>query len=162
MRTDIDPGIVALFGGETRVLTLAALANSERPLTGYRVTKLTGLQPTKVYDELRRLASAEVVRAWPVDNGRANKVWTISDPDLRAFVRKRVRLVSAAEWAREVDERVRRRKPIASGDLGIDLSRYRANPSAVPNRREFERPASKDRALASAGLRVSRRKNLRR
>jgi hypothetical protein len=158
MRRDVDPRIISLFRGETRVLTLAALSNAGGPLTGYRVTKLTGAQPTKVYEELRQLASSGIIKEATTERGRRG--WEISDPDLQSFFKRRVRVFSAEAWTRAVDERVRRRKAIP--DPLLDLSRYRANPGAVPNRKEFERSPGKDRILAAAGLRPSRRHNLRR
>ncbi len=160
MSANVDPGIVSLFGGETRVLTLAALSNSTSPLTGYRVTKLTGVQPTKVYEEIRRLANSGIVTKQVTENGRTG--WVVSDPYLRSFFRERVRLLSAEGWKRELEARVRQQKPIPLEVLNLDLSRYKANPSGVPNRKEFERPALKDQILAAAGLQVSRHGKLRR
>ena len=156
MSARVDPALVALFGSENRALTLAALANSSLPLTGYRVARITGTQPIKVYAELRRLGKSGLVRESPTAGGRMG--WTLEDPDVRSLLRRRARISWGEDWNREVGERIltRSRSPRLVG--AIDLSKYRAEPERVPNRSEFERPTGKDAALSSEGLQVSRRR----
>jgi hypothetical protein len=148
----IDPGVVALFGSETRATTLGALANAGRPLTAYRIAKMTGTQVIKTITELRRLEKAGIVMTAPTDRGRT--AWILLDPSLRDFFRRRVRVVWSVDWDREVGRRVARRR--SSPRIRIDLSRLQPSPDVVPNREEFLRPLEKDRILARGGLRTSR------
>jgi len=159
MAVDVDPGIVTLFGGETKVLTLAALSSASQPLTGYRVTKLTKAQPTKVYDEIRRLAKAGFISERQTSAGRRG--WIVSDPDLRSLFRRRVRLLWNEDWSKTLDQKPKLRKSDLDRVLSLDVTQYRPNRSAIPNPEEFARPAAKDSALASAGLKTSRRRNRR-
>jgi hypothetical protein len=80
MLSDVDPGMVALFGSQNRALVLAALANASGPLSGYRVAMIFGGQKIKVNAELDRLAQAEIVSKRRMMNGRPG--WTLEDPDL--------------------------------------------------------------------------------
>jgi len=153
MPTKIDPSVVALFGSRTRAATLGALANAGQPLTAYRVAKMTGTQVIKAITELRRLEKAGVVATAPTGRGRTG--WVLSDRSLQDFFRRRVRIVWSADFEREVDRRVGRRT--SSRQVRIDLSRFVPSPDAVPNRSEFTRSLVKDRILARAGLRTSRR-----
>jgi len=54
VKTDADPALLSLFGSQTRLLTMAVLANADEALTGYRVAKIAGLPREKVYPELRK------------------------------------------------------------------------------------------------------------
>jgi hypothetical protein len=159
MMADVDPGMVSLFGGETRVRTLAALSSSSQPLTGYRVTRLTGVQPTKVYEELRRLAKTGVVAEQATLNGRMG--WIVTDPDVRSLFRRRVRIFWEVDRQTELANRVRNRDSPEQALASFSLMGYRRSPNTVPNQSEFVRPAAKDISLASAGLRVSRRRGRR-
>jgi hypothetical protein len=149
----VDPGVVALFGSETRAATLGALANAGQPLSAYRLAKITGSQVIKTTTELRRLEGAGFVSRAVTPRGRPG--WVIPDGPLRDLLRRRVRILWSADWDRQVAGRIRRRT--ATPRLRIDLSRFPANPKGVPNRAEFIRAVGKDRALARAGLRTSRR-----
>jgi len=153
MPPKIDPSVVALFGSQTRAATLGALANAGQPLTAYRVAKVTGTQVIKVITELRRLEQAGVVATAPTDRGRTG--WVLSDRSLQDFLQRRVRIVWAADFGREIDRRIARRT--SPRRLRIDLSRFVPSPESVPNREEFTRSPEKDRILARAGLRTSRR-----
>jgi len=150
----VDPGVVALFGSETRAAALGALANAGQPLSAYRVAKITGSQLIKTTAELRRLESAGFVSRATTLRGRPG--WILPDGPLRELLRRRVRIVWSTDWDRQVAGRARGRG--ASPRLRIDLSKFAANPLGVPNRAEFIRPIGKDRALARAGLRTSRGK----
>jgi hypothetical protein len=153
MLSKIDPGVVALFGSETRAATLGALANSGQPLTAYRVAKMTGTQVIKAITELRRLEKAGVVDRAPTVRGRTG--WVLSDRSLQDFLRRRVRIVWSADWDREVGRRIARRT--YSRRVRVDLSQFVPTPESVPNQAEFTRSPAKDRLLARAGLRTSRR-----
>jgi hypothetical protein len=150
---NVDPGVTALFGSETRAATLGALANEGQPLTAYRIAKMTGGQVIKAITELRRLERAGIVTQAVTERGRVG--WVLPDGSLKDFLRQRIRIVWASDWDREVIERVRRRRN--SSKLRIDLSRFPPAPGAIPNPEEFLRRPEKDRILARAGLRVSRR-----
>jgi hypothetical protein len=157
MSVDVDPGILTLFGGETKVLTLAALSSASQPLTGYRVTKLTKAQPTKVYAEIRRLANAGFLTERPTLGGRRG--WIVSDPDLRSLFRRRVRLLWNEDLSKTLDEAPKLKGSDSDRVLKLDVTRYRPNRGSIPNPKEFVRPLSKDAALAAAGLRTTRRGN---
>jgi hypothetical protein len=149
----VDPGVVALFGSETRAATLGALANAGQPLTAYRIAKMTGGQVIKSITELRRLERVGIVARALTDRGRTG--WVLADGSLKDFLRQRVRIVWASDWDREVVKRVGRRR--TSPQLRIDLSRFVPAPGSVPNPEEFARSPDKDRTLARAGLPLSRR-----
>jgi len=158
MEGRIDPGIVALFGSETRAATLGALASAGQPLTAYRIARITGAQVVKTVTELRRLERAGFVAEAPTDRERTG--WVLVDPRLRDFLRRRVRIVWSVDWDRAVEGRIRSRKPQLRPR--IDLSRFVPNPRGVPNPDEFVRAADKDRILSRLGLPVSRRSKTRR
>jgi hypothetical protein len=153
MPSKVDPGVVSLFGSETRAATLGALANAGEPLTAYRIAKMTGTQVIKAITELRRLEKAEVVDRTPTERGRTG--WILSDRSLRDFLRRRVRIVWSADWNREAEKRIARRT--SSRGPRVDLAQFVPNPESVPNQGEFTRSPEKDRLLAKAGLRTSRR-----
>jgi hypothetical protein len=158
MEASIDPGVISLFGSRLRAATLGALANSRQPLTAYRVAIVTGSQVIKVITELRRLEQSGFVER--SETGARGAGWSLPDPDLRDFLRRRVRLVWWDDWNEQVAFRVRRSASVPR--TRVDLSRFRPEPHAVPNRREFLRRPGKDRLLAKAGLPVSRRTAARR
>ncbi len=153
MTPKIDPSVVALFGSRTRAATLGALANAGQPLTAYLVAKMTGTQVIKAITELGRLEQAGVVATAQTGRGRAG--WTLTDPSLQEFFRRRVRIVWSADFGREVDRRIARRASPCRPR--IDLSKFVPSPESVPNREEFTCSPEKDRILARAGLRTSRR-----
>lgn len=158
MDTLIDPDIVELFGGRTRASVLGILANAGRPLTAYRVSRIAGAQLTKVGAELRRLERAAIARQVPPSEGGPG--WIMIEPSLREMLRRRVRIVWLPDWDAQVGRRALRTR---SGPRPrIDLNRYRPDPSAVPNRREFVRPPEKDRVLVAVGLPPSRSRRRRR
>ena len=141
---DIDPGLAALFGSEQRARTLAVLANSSRPLTGYRVAKETGDERTKVYAQIRRLAAVGIIVGKPTSRGKPG--WTIADPNLRALLRRAVRLVLEEDWLASATERDRR-----SGSI---FARLRSMPHATPAKgwqpkhpERFRRSPKKDEIL---------------
>jgi DNA-binding PadR family transcriptional regulator len=95
---EIDGALAALFGSDTRLRSLAVLANARHPMTAYRVAKVGGVRPTKAYPELHRLEKAGVV-----SSGRSG--WTLRDRDVALLLRKRVRIVWEEDWFRGKAER---------------------------------------------------------
>jgi len=138
MAIHLDKGLVALFGSETRVSVLAVLAGASRPFTGYRVAKISGVQPIKVYSELRRLRDAGFVREVPSG-------WELSDPQVRRLVGDRVRIVWSEDWETGETERGRRaEKVVTESRPWFDTSRYAPNPAvAARYAKEIERPPEK-------------------
>ena len=144
MPTDIEPALTSLFGSRTRLLTLAVLANSSEPLTGYRIAKLASLPREKVYPELRKGAKAGLV-------AKVGKGFRLTDPDVRALLQKRVRIRWDEEWDRA--------RPGWNETAVRDLRKIQVSLSAVPlynpqNRippaalRELQRDPAKNRILS--------------
>ncbi len=95
---EIDAALSGLVGSETRLRVLAVLANAQRPLTGYRVAKTGAASISKVYAELERLATSNLV----IHSARG---WSIKDQDVAALLRKRVRIVDSEDWFRDKPKR---------------------------------------------------------
>jgi len=148
-----DPRLIAFCGSETRVSTLGVLANSSEPLTGYRVSKLAGVQPIKVYRELDRAVAAGIVR-------KGARGYVLSDPDLRALLQKRVRVSWSESWYASEGERGKRASRVgALSAKWVDSSRYEANPAvAARYATEFERPPEKADFAAREGVVISRKR----
>lgn len=149
----VDPGLAALFGSEDRVRTLAALANAEAPLTAYRVASMMGMQPPNVYRELRRLLQFNEVERIRTPQGTNG--WRVVDADVRALLRRRLRVV----WSQDLIRGARERSEQAalsvqkSSETPLDLSQFtRGRPlRAVDARRRQQ----KDTVLAKAGASTS-------
>ena len=160
MPLDVDPKVVTLFGNAARVRTLAALAGSDRPLTGYRVAQMTGENPSKTYTELRRLVG-DIVESVPVGRGLG---WVLRDPDIRSLMRRRVRIGTFGLLEKERrSSPSRTEKSVRRLAGSVNLSQYRGwNPpaAALEVLKEFERPTEKDRTLRKMGLRVSYREGV--
>lgn len=144
---DVDRSLVALFGSETRVRTLAVLASAFRPMTAYRVGKVGSIPMPKVYREIDRLAESRLV-------GREGDGWVLLDPDVRTLFRKRVPIHWAGDWLAERARRLPKQRAL------FELLRRTAHarPPANWEPREperFSRPSSKDKALRDLGLRAS-------
>lgn len=150
MPNQIDSGLQAVFGSETRTKLLGALADSKEPQTGYFLSKKIRVNPSKVYRELRRLRDTGILGMRQNDSGYTK--YFLADDDLRRFLLRRVRLTSTREWfslervqeRREVYERLKKSK--------VELPVSVPDPESVPNREEFERVPEKDRALRRIGL----------
>jgi hypothetical protein len=155
----IDPSLATVFGGVTRSRTLAVLSNASTPMTGYRVSVTAGLQPIKTSLELRRLNRAGIVTEQLTAEGRMG--WVLADADLRNFFRRRMRISWLQDWDNDVSQRAAWGKTVAERVGRVDLGKYSPDQRLVPNRSEFDRPASKDRALSRAGLPTSRRRRSR-
>lgn len=154
MTPQIDPAMTALFGSRTRALTLAVLANSDEPLTGYRIAKVAGLPREKVYPQLRKAVSTGIVRS-------QSKGYTLEDADLRRLLRNRIRI----RWLDEMQRSREARFGSAESDLrriGTSLDGIVTyNPdNRIPKAalQELRRDPQKNRVLRSLGLRVSERK----
>jgi hypothetical protein len=155
MEAEVDPGLGSLVGSRARLLTLAVLANSDEPLSGYRIAKIASLPRVKVYPEIRKGIEAGIL-------ARDGQGYRMVDIDLRSMLRKRVRIRWDEEW-----DRARSVRATNSAD---DLERIRASLKGVrlydpKNRvprtaiRELERDPEKNRILRRLNLRPSARKD---
>lgn len=160
MKADVDPSLTSLFGSQTRLLTMAVLANAEEPLTGYRVAKIADLPRAKVYPEIRKGVTTGLLTR--VDEG-----YRMVDSDVRALLRKRIRI----RWDEEWDRARKGWNEQTLGRLGTILASiptdpgylrpkgWRPSPSARKAIREMERLPLKDLILARRGLRTSARED---
>lgn len=158
------PGLGLLFGSEARARVLAVLANAKGPLSGYRISQLSNVQPIKVSQELQRMREAGLVQGQPKE-GRGNE-WVLLDADLRSFLAKRVRVSWSEDWfnarsavkssrsAQELRERINRLP-------APELSKYTWTTGPPALLRDFERTPGKDRVLRKLGLPTSRRQHVR-
>ncbi len=153
MALAVDPGLTALFGSEDRVKTLAALANAEAPLTAYRVASMVGIKPPNVYRELKRLLQFNEVERAPTPEGRDG--WTVTDPDVRTLLRRRLRIVWSRDLIRGARERGERAALSArtSSRTPLDLSKF--TPGRPPSATALRRRIQKDHVLARAGAPTS-------
>jgi len=154
METEIDPALSSFVGSQTRLLTLAVLANTEEPLTGYRVAKIASLPRVKVYPEIRKGIETGIL----VRDGVG---YRMVDTDLRTLLRKRVRIRWDQEWDRA--------RAVQAANVTADLKRIQASLKGIRlydprNRvpaaaiRELERDPEKNRILRRLKLRPSTRK----
>jgi len=148
------------------VLTLAVLANTDEPFTGYRVAKIAGLPPIKVYQELRRALAAGLVQRAPGGAG-----YVLSDPEVRLLLQRRVRIRWEDEW--DVARRGWAQETPRLLAIGLAQTRRRLRddpnylrppgwvppPTARKWDREIRRSPSKDVALRRAGRRTSARED---
>ena len=156
MRAGVDPALLSLFGSQTRLLTMAVLANADESLTGYRIALIAGLPREKVYPELRKGVATRLLVRTP--DG-----YQLIDEDVRRLLRKRVRIRWDKEWDREREgwnERTRDRLDALLASIPRDPAylrprRWKPSVSARAVIREKRRPPSKDRLLRRLGLRTS-------
>lgn len=153
MVLQVDAGLAALFGSEDRVRTLAALANAEAPLTAYRVAAMVGMEPPNVYRELRRLVKVNEVTRVSTPEGRNG--WTVVDPDVRALLRRRLRIVWIQDLSRGARDRERRAVLAMQRSRRdpLDLSKF--TPGRPLTDSEIRRRREKDEVLQRAGARTS-------
>jgi hypothetical protein len=124
---EVDPMLAAFIGSANRVRTLAPIANAASPLTAYRIGWLARVPRTKVYAELRRLSVSGLVRERR--NGSGPSTWTLTDRDVAALLRKRVRIVWSGDLSKSSRERAKRGREIsAQPSSWFDPSKYRRNP----------------------------------
>lgn len=145
-----------LLGSETRVRTLAPIAGSSVPLTGYRIAEIAEIPRTKVYEELANLKAAGWVA---VVRGPSNQtLWQITDPDVRRLLRRRVRIVFTAELARSAQKRASEAKRVMSRSRRVGPPPGLFQPGFRPKSPgDFKRSPEKDAVLAALGLPISRR-----
>ncbi len=155
MGVDVDPALTSLIGSTSRLLTLAVLANADEPLTGYRVAKVANLPRQKVYPELRRSIEAGLVR-------KTASGFTLTDADVRALLRKRVRI----RWDEEWDRARWGRLATPSTELAEILQSLTGTRLYNPKNRipaaalqELEHDPEKNRILRKYGARPSARKD---
>jgi DNA-binding transcriptional ArsR family regulator len=155
----VAPQVAALLGSTNRVRTLAPLANAYRPMTAYRVAQLAGIPRTKVYEELRRLLKAGVVRERR--NRRGSSTWTLLDADMALYLRKKIRISWSGDLASSAPRRLAKERRTAVGLLSnswLDPSKYTPNPVvAARYAQEIERPEGKG-DFAGMTSRVSRKR----
>jgi len=159
MRRDVDASLVSLFGSQTRLLTMAVLANANEPLTGYRVAVIANLPREKVYPLLRKGVATGTLVAGP-------EGFRMIDADVRALLRKRIRIRWDQEWdrARSGWDKETRGKltgllaSIPKDPTYLRPKGWKPSPSARRAIRELERSPSKDALLSSRGLRTSARR----
>jgi DNA-binding PadR family transcriptional regulator len=141
----IPPAFRRLLGGETRAKVLGLLADATDPKTGYELAKAAQSNPSKVYGILRDLMEAGLVQ---VRSDRPGvRRYSLTDPDLRRFLLRHVRITTLQDWfsparAREREASLDRVRPERFMPRKPRIKREQ-----LPNYREFERPPEKDRAL---------------
>ncbi len=135
---------------------LAALANAEAPLTAYRVAFMVGVKPPNVYRELKRLLRFNEVEKAATPDGKEG--WRLVDADVRALLRRRLRVVWSEDLLRGARERGRRASLSIqrSSQVPLDLSMFA--PGRPPGAAAVRRRIEKDRVLAKAGARTSIRR----
>ncbi len=136
MKVEPDPALTQLFGSRTRLLSLAVLANADRPLTGYRVARTAGLSKIKAYEQLR----AALAAGWLVRSGPG---FVMPEGDLRTFLRRRLRI----RWSVDLTaphRTVRRAVPPAGSYGWYDPAKFPPDPRVRARyEREFFRPYGK-------------------
>lgn len=157
-----DPAIVAFCGSETRARTLGVLANAEFPMSGYRVARVAGVPEPKVYLELRRAVKAGIVRREPGG-------FQLTDADLRALLRRRIRLYWAKDWDRTRSSWPSETPRLLRAGLTAIRERLRKEPAylrpkgwspppaALALARELDRAPEKDARLRRRSRRTSQR-----
>src|SRR3990172_2109650 len=155
MRLTLDPGMIALFGSETRAKGLGFLADARTPRTGYAVAAAIGVKPPKVYVELKRLAAGGILEVVAEPGGPAR--YRIGDGPLREFLVRRGRVTTFVDWFDGSRRQARDQLLEQARSLRVVLPRWKADPASVPNPSEFRRSRSKDLALRRFGSAPRRR-----
>jgi len=157
MPSVLQPALRRLLGGETRAKVLGLLADATVPKTGYELAKAARASPSKVYAILRDLAGAGLVKS--VSNRPGVKAYSLTDPDLRRFLLRNVRITTIGEWFSPA--RVRQRESMLDRlqPMRFELRAPEIGRKQLPNYREFERPPDKDRALRRIAKRPRARRS---
>jgi hypothetical protein len=157
MAFDPNPQLVALFGSETRVSVLAALAGASKPFTGYRVAKVADVQPIKAYAELRRLRDAGVVQEIPGKQG--GSLWELPQGEIRSYIGKRARVSWSQDWMDGTRRQVTAADRVFASQISEAAGRRTRPKSIPPGARailsQMVRPAQKDAILQRLGLPTS-------
>lgn len=137
--------------------TLAALANATVPLTAYRVAMMVGMKPPNVYRELKRLLQFNEVERTSTPENRDG--WVVVDPDLKALLRRRMRIIWSQDLTRGAVDRERRAAIVTQRitEEPLDLSKFK--PGRPPSAAEIRRRRQKDAVLTAAGAQSSIRTN---
>ena len=149
---------------------LAVLASAPKPLTSYRIARTFGGQKIKVSHELKRLEASGLVAR--VSSEKTKTAWALQDSDLRAFLRRRVRVTFESGWDRmptgPSDAVGRLLAEIEASLPDPVLSRefyrpkgWKPSPEALRILREKVRSPQKDEILRKYGARTSPREGLR-
>src|SRR6266566_7799 len=96
MPSVLQPALRRLLGGETRAKVLGLLADATVPKTGYELAKAARANPSKVYGILRDLADAGLVQV--LSDRPGVRRYSLTDPDLRRFLLRHVRITTLQEW----------------------------------------------------------------
>lgn len=146
-----------LFGSKVRANVLGILASSREPKTGYEVSKILDMYPSKVYQVLRDLEDTPFVKVVRAPRGKG---YLLADEDLRRFLLRTVRITAEADWFADRARRMERTQEILRRMPPVELpkSSGKPGPRARATLREFVRPPEKDAILARLGLRTSVRR----
>jgi hypothetical protein len=150
-----EPQPVALFRGEIRAATLAVLASARNPLTGYRIAQIARKQRIKVNSELKTLLDIGLVSRAAATTG--NPGWVLTDPDLRRYFQRTMRISWSEDWFTGRAARQKRNlaflRKLARNP--VDLTKFSGYKPPFPE--EFAGRAETDKELAALGLRQSGR-----
>ena len=149
----INMAVPRLFGSETRAKVLGLLADSPEPKTGYEISKVLGINPSKVYDVLRKLEGTGFLGVIP-DRSRYRRYF-LSNEDLRRFFLKNVRIAAEDDWFGPTRIRDRERAFEMAKALKVEVPEFKGSPRNLPNLAEFRRPPEKDRALKRVATKSS-------
>ena len=146
-----------LFGSEVRAKVLGVLAESQDPKTGYEVSKIMDIYPSKVYEALRDLEGTPFVE---VVGGARGKRYLLADEDLRRLLRRTVRISAGDDWFADRARRVEEGRMVLERLPPMEVPGFSGEPGPRTRAilREFARPRDKDKILAKMGLRTSRRR----
>lgn len=135
MKIEVAPSLTQLFGSQARVLSLAVLANANRPLTGYRIAKTAGVPKIKAYEQLRKALAA----GWIARSGNG---YSMPDGELRSLLRKRLRIRWSEDRPARLPQRATTPRP---GEFDwFDPAKFPADPKVRARyAREFLRPPGK-------------------
>lgn len=147
---------VRLLGSEVRAKVLGVLAESREPKTGYEVSKILDMYPSKVYETLRHLEGTPFVE---VVGGGRGKRYLLADEDLRKLLLRTVRIAAEDDWFVDRTRRIAEAETMLEGRPPMEVPAISGEPGprARAILREFARPREKDRILSKMGLRTARR-----
>lgn len=128
-------------------------------MTAYRIARVGRVPPPKVYRVLQQLKDSGLATQVSIGPGRS--AWELSDPYLRAFLVRQIRIVDVDDLAQGPRARSRVEADWIARIRPIRLRRYRPEPGRVTSPQEYLRPPEKDAALKARGLPTSRRRRRR-